>query len=122
MPKSSTEVVGCLPSFICELARLAGAVSMALKYAVCAYQTPSTSPLAPAAMTGPSSSPNLSSRLLHCKEFQPETSSGVMATDRMRWAALQYGQYGARPACYSVEPPFARGSLLSYICKPGGNW
>ena len=48
------------------------------------YHTPSTSPPGPAATIGPSSSPNLSSRLRHCREFHSEVSVGVMATERMR--------------------------------------
>ena len=43
-------------------------------------------------MIGPSSSPNRSSLLRHCRELHCDQSVEVIATEVRRLAALQYGQ------------------------------
>lgn len=69
------------------------------------YHIQSTSPLGPVAMTGPSSSPNVSRRLRHCILSHDDQSVFVMAAFVIRFAALQYGQsreYSGRASykCY----------------------
>jgi hypothetical protein len=67
MPESTSKVIGSLPSFtLLDIFHQEG-YTIPLSVNSPKLHTLSTSPLGPDAMTGPSSTPKVSMRRLHCK-------------------------------------------------------